>query len=108
RPANAARAAFTSKGAKSAPHYYVAESGAIVQFVGESRAARHSGTALWNKRRRNIDRISIGIVIEHAEGRPYSDAQLVALHRLIDAIQQRYKLNDAAIAGWTPDSKPGT
>jgi hypothetical protein len=108
RPADAARAAFIAKAAKSAPHYYVAESGAIVQFVGGERAARHSGTASWNKRRRNIDRISIGIAIEHTEGRPYPDAQLVALHRLIDAVQKRYKLNDAAIAGWTPGGKSGT
>src|SRR5687767_2672614 len=48
RAAEAAAAAYTAKGAKSAPHYYVAESGAITQFVGESRAARHSGTATWN------------------------------------------------------------
>jgi hypothetical protein len=107
RSAEAAAAAYTAKGAKSAPHYYVAETGAITQFVRESRAARHSGTATWNKRRRNIDRISIGVTLEHAGGRPHPDAQLIALHRLLDELQQRYKLTDAAIVGWTPSDQPG-
>src|SRR5262245_42329576 len=102
RPAQAAIAAYTAKGAKPAPHYYVAESGAITQLVRESRAARHSGTATWNKRRRNVDRISIGVTLEHAADQQYPDAQLIALHRLLDAIQQRYKLSDAAIVDWTP------
>jgi hypothetical protein len=108
RSADAATASYTAKGAKSAPHYYVAESGAVTQHVRESRAARHSGTATWNKRRRNIDRISIGITLEHAEGRPYSDAQVVAMHALIDALQKRYKLDDTATVSWTPAEKPGT
>src|SRR5262245_20887671 len=106
--AEEAIAAYTAKGAKSAPHYYVAESGAITQLVRESRAARHSGTVTWNKRRRNVDRISIGVTLEHAAGRQYPDAQLIALHRLLDAVQKRYKLSDAAIVRWTPADHPGT
>src|SRR5262245_51975849 len=106
--AEEAIAAYTAKGAKSAPHYYVAESGTITQFVRESRAVRHSGTATWNKRRRNIDRISIGITLEHADGEPYPDAQLISLHRLLDAGRQAYRVRDAPIASCTPAEKAGT
>jgi hypothetical protein len=106
RSATEARAAFTARGSTAAPHYAIDSAGAITQFVPEARAARHSGTALWNKRRRNIDRISIGIAIERRPDMPASDAQLIALHRLLDQIERRYKLNDTAIMHWTPADAP--
>src|SRR5262245_57693239 len=90
RPAGEALAAFTAQGATAAPHYAIDACGAVTQLVPESRAARHSGSARWNRRRRNIDRISIGIALERRPDAPYSDAQLVALHRLLDQIEQRY------------------
>jgi hypothetical protein len=107
RPAERARAAFASKDAQFAPHYYLAADGAIDQFVRESRAAHHSGLATWNKHRRNIDRISIGITLEHRPDEEYPPAQVAALHQLIDGIQDRHELDDMAIVRWTPSGQAG-
>jgi len=107
RPASEELAAFTAHGATVAPHYAIDACGAVTQLVPESRAAQHSGSARWNRRRRNIDRISIGIVLERRPDAPYSDAQLVALHRLLDQIEKRYTLTDSAIVRWGPTDTPG-
>src|SRR5262245_56587121 len=105
RPAADAIAAFTAKGAKTAPHYYIDAAGQITQLVSDDRAARHSGTATWDKRRRNIDRMSIGITLEHRDGAEYAPEQLAALNDLLDQLEKRYGLNDAAIVQWRPGAK---
>ncbi|MFL5803307.1 MAG: N-acetylmuramoyl-L-alanine amidase [Roseiflexaceae bacterium] len=107
RPAGEARAAFTAQGAVTAPHYSIDAAGSITQFVPESRAARHSGSARWNRRRRNIDRISIGIALERRPDAPYADALLIALHQLLDQIEECHKLSDTAIVRWAPADTPG-
>jgi hypothetical protein len=104
RPAAEARAAFAAQDAISAPHYYVDVAGLISQQVPEARAAHHTGTTLWNKRTRNIDRISVGITLEAQQKASYSARQLAALHWLLDQIEQRYQLNDSAIVYYAPVS----
>src|SRR5436190_18683331 len=64
QPAGEALAQYAAPGSASAPHYHIARDGTITQLVPEARAARHSGTTSWNKRSRNIDRISVGVAIE--------------------------------------------
>jgi murein DD-endopeptidase MepM/ murein hydrolase activator NlpD len=83
RPAAEALAAYAAPDAQAAPHYYIDTAGTITQLVDEQRAARHSGKANWNKRRRDIDQISIGITLEHTPGSPVPPEQLGALQWLI-------------------------
>jgi hypothetical protein len=92
--------AFTSPGARRAPHYYLAADGTITQLVGEQRAARYTGIALLGRRRRNLDRISVTIVVEGSEGRR-ATAQAAALHWLVGQIRERHGLlADAALLRW--------
>src|SRR5439155_3508652 len=69
----------------------------------EVRAARHSGTTSWNKRSRNIDRISVGVAIEGAPLAGLTDAQIGPLHDLVGAIQQRHGLPPDAFYLWAGD-----
>lgn len=102
RSAAQALAAFTEKTSRSTPHYYVAADGAVSQLVDEQRAAYHSGQAIIDGRLRNIDRISIGIVIERTS-KIMSTMQATALRRLVLELQQRYNLlADAARVRWVP------
>jgi hypothetical protein len=90
-----------------APHYAIDTAGALVQFVPEERAARHVGKSLWNKRIRNIDRISIGIALDASAPDGYSARQLAALHWLLDQIEQRHGLDDSAIVYFDPRALGG-
>jgi hypothetical protein len=90
-----------------APHYAIDAAGAIVRFVPEERAARHVGKSLWNKRIRNIDRISIGIALDASAPAGYSARQLAALHWLLDQIERRHGLDDSAIVYFDPRALGG-
>ncbi|HMP41110.1 MAG TPA: N-acetylmuramoyl-L-alanine amidase, partial [Roseiflexaceae bacterium] len=101
RSADVALASYTAADAHSAPHYYIDAAGAIVRLIAEDRAARHSGLARLGSRRRNIDRISIGITLEGSDDTARPRAQNTALRRLVLAIQQRYDMMaDAALLRW--------
>lgn len=104
RPAAQALAAAGAPNATQAPHYYIDAVGAITQLVPEQRAARHVGMSLWEKRIRNIDRISIGIALEAKAQASYSRRQLTALHWLLDQIEQRHQLEDSAIVFFDPQA----
>ncbi|HWQ12984.1 MAG TPA: N-acetylmuramoyl-L-alanine amidase [Roseiflexaceae bacterium] len=105
RPAAEALAAYTAPGSASAPHYYVAADGSVMQLVPEARAARHSGRATWRRRRRNIDRISVGIALENAPGTPYAPAQLEALDLLATVVAARHELSGEAVLSWAPPAE---
>ncbi|HJZ45827.1 MAG TPA: N-acetylmuramoyl-L-alanine amidase [Roseiflexaceae bacterium] len=89
------------------PHYFIDTTGQIAQLVPEDRAARHVGKSLWNKRVRNIDRISIGIALEAQAQAGYSARQLAALHWLLDEVERRHKLDDSAIVYFDPRALNG-
>jgi N-acetyl-anhydromuramyl-L-alanine amidase AmpD len=57
--------AFTARGSTSAPHFHIAADGTITQLVPYKRAARHSGRANWKNRIRNIELISVCVMLEH-------------------------------------------
>lgn len=106
-PAAAALVGWTAPDSRVAPHYYVDAAGAVTQLVSEERAARHSGNARWHGRRRSIDRISVGIVLEHTPGAPYPAAQHSALDQLIRQIQAHSDLDNAAVFRWEADRQTG-
>lgn len=105
RPSEEAMAAFVDSDSHDAPHYYIAAAGTIVAIAPEARATHHSGIALWHGRRRNIDRISIGVVIEHTPGMVYTSGQQVALVSLVEQLRERYKLGDDFLVRWEPDGQ---
>jgi murein DD-endopeptidase MepM/ murein hydrolase activator NlpD len=106
RPAVEALAAYAAPDAQSAPHYYIDAAGRITQLVAEERAARHSGKANWNKHRRNIDPISVGITLEHTPGSPVPPEQLASLQRLIAKLEAAYSIAADAVVRWE-DALPG-
>ncbi|MBK9712060.1 MAG: N-acetylmuramoyl-L-alanine amidase [Kouleothrix sp.] len=95
-------AAFSAPRSASAPHYYVDANGQITQLVSEKRAARHSGSARWEKRTRNIDLISVGIMLEHRLDGGAGSAQLAALQWLLDALLVYFALDEDAVVRWQP------
>ncbi len=56
--------------------------------------------AEWNGRRQNINRISLGVVVERGPA-GYSDLQLAALAWLIDTLRGRYQLPVDAVVRWS-------
>lgn len=107
RPAAEIVPAAGSPDSAGAPHYYIDAAGAIAQLVPEERAARHVGKSLWNKRIRNIDRISVGIALEARPTIGYSARQLAALHWLLDQVERRHRLDDYAIVYFDPRALGG-
>src|SRR5215212_193608 len=107
QPADQALAAAGAPNATQTPHYYIDAAGAITQLAPEQRAAHHVGRSLWDKRIRNIDRISIGIALEAKAQAGYSARQLAALHWLLDQIERRHQLDDSAIVFFDPQGLNG-
>lgn len=102
RPADEALAGYLDEDAESAPHYYVGAAGSVVALVPEGRAAHHSGLASWQRRRRNIDRCSVGIVAEHTPGSAYGELQQEALYTLVGELRERYGLTGESLYWWQP------
>jgi hypothetical protein len=98
-PAQASLVAMTAVGAPAMPHYYVASDGAIYQLLDDNYAAWHAGIAIWNGRRQNINRISLGVVAERGP-RGYTAELLAALAWLCRTLAARYGLPPGAIVRW--------
>lgn len=98
-PAARTLAIMMTIGARAATHYYVTGEGTIYQLVDDAYAAWHAGMAIWNGRRRNINRISLGITAERGTA-GYTVAQLDALVWLVDTLRGRYGLTSASVVRW--------
>ncbi len=99
RPSFDAVAAFSADDAEVVPNYYIDQMGYIRQFVADERAGNGLELALYKTRRRNIDRIAISILLELPTGATYADAQVFALHRLVEHLSATHKLGAEATAG---------
>jgi N-acetyl-anhydromuramyl-L-alanine amidase AmpD len=95
-PASQSLGAMTTLGARASTHYYVASDATIYQVVDDAFAAWHTGMGVWDGRRQNINRISLGVAIEHGSA-GYVEAQLAALAWLVDTLRARYGLPIAAV-----------
>ncbi|WP_129630244.1 M15 family metallopeptidase [Candidatus Oscillochloris fontis] len=87
------------------PNYHVDPMGTIRMLVAEERAGDVLGLAIYNKRRYNIDRIGISIMLQCYEAGDYSDEQRTALSGLLDDISARHKLDENAMVRILPDTK---
>lgn len=75
--------------AKVSAHYLVDEDGAVTRLVAEDRRAWHAGMASW-RRATDINARSIGIELVNPghdlDYRPFPDAQMASLERLLAGI----------------------
>jgi hypothetical protein len=108
RPADMVLDGYTAPDAAGAPHYHIDAQGRISALVPERRAARHSGLAVWENRQRNIDLISIGVVLEHTSGARVALPQHISLYWLVQQIGLRHDVTDEDVLAWVPDmQRPG-
>jgi hypothetical protein len=89
----------------SPPNYAIDQLGAVSQFVVDERAGEAVGLAIFDSRRRNIDRIGISILLERPEGADYSDMQISSLQSLVGLLQERHKLGLEALVTVLPDEE---
>lgn len=98
RPADEAVAAFSLEDAALVPNYYIDQTGYIRQFVADARAGNGLELAIFEGRRRNIDRLSISVRLERPAEYDHSDIQVEAIHRLLGFLLDLHKLPESALA----------
>ncbi len=88
--------------AKVSAHYLIDEDGVVTQMVAEDKRAWHAGKSVW-RGVTDVNSASIGIELVnpgHEWGyRPFSDAQMEMLLRLLHTIIKRYKMPFANVVG---------
>lgn len=99
------RAAFDrlcDPAAKVSAHYLIMEDGAISALVPEERRAWHAGRAFWAGAR-DVNAHSIGIELVHPGHdwgyRPFADAQIAALERLLAEVLVRHDVAPEGVLG---------
>ena len=88
--------------AKVSCHYLVAEDGTVLEMVPEDKRAWHAGKSHWRKWN-DINSASIGIEIVnpgHEFGyRPFPDAQIDAVVRLVHELKDRHQITRGNVVG---------
>ncbi len=88
--------------AKVSAHYVVNEDGQIVQMVAEKHRAWHAGRSYWREVE-DVNSASVGIEIVnpgHEFGyRPFPEAQMDSVVRLVKSIVDRYDIPRANVVG---------
>ncbi len=83
-------------------HYLIEEDGTLWSLVEEGERAWHAGASFWRGRERLND-CSIGIELVnpgHAHGlRPFAEAQLRVLQRLLAKLLGRWRIRPAGVLG---------
>ncbi len=103
-PAQETLKRMSEPGASDSTHYYLAADATVYRLIPEERAAWHAGMLTYNGRRQNINRISIGIVLERppdlSADSPAGQRQRCVLGWLIKDIFERYHLGADAVVRW--------
>ena len=86
-----------SKGKVSA-HYLVGDDGRIYQLVADGDRAWHAGGGSWGTIT-DLNSASIGIEIDNEVGEAYTEAQIVALLRLLDDLTTRLDIPKTQVIG---------
>ena len=83
-------------------HYLIQESGEIIPLVPEEKRAWHAGESAW-RGRQNVNDFSIGIELVnpgHEYGyRPFSEAQMDSLIRLLEELFYRHPIEVRNVVG---------
>lgn len=86
-------------GVRVSAHLFIDRGGRATQFVPFDRRAWHAGESCW-RGRTGCNDFAIGIELEGTDERPYARAQYRRLHRVLEALLERYpRLSRSAIVG---------
>jgi len=100
--AEAAEARLCDPAAKVSAHYLIREDGRLVRMVAEDRRAWHAGASHW-RGVTDVNAASIGIEVAnpgHEWGyRPFPDAQVDAVVRLVAEVKDRYEITRGNVVG---------
>ena len=100
--AEGAIARLRDPAAKVSSHYVVAEDGVVLRLVDEANRAWHAGKSHW-RQWDDVNSVSVGIEIVnpgHEFGyRPFPEAQIDAVIRLVASIKERYGITRGNIVG---------
>lgn len=100
--ADAAIARMTDPAAEVSAHYLVHEDGRLVRLVAENKRAWHAGKSHW-RGVTDVNSASIGVEIVnpgHEFGyRPFPDAQIDSVVRLVGEIKDRHEITRGNIVG---------
>ncbi|WP_316015541.1 N-acetylmuramoyl-L-alanine amidase [Roseobacter sp. HKCCA0434] len=90
---------------KVSAHWLICERGKAYAMVDEERRAWHAGIGRWRDWE-DVNAVSIGIELANLGDRPFPQAQMQALERLIDAIRGRWNIAAEDVIGHS-DLSPG-
>ncbi len=94
------------QGLRVSAHFLIRRDGEVLQFVPTHRRAWHAGISSWAGRS-NCNDFSVGIELEGTDSTAYTDAQYLALTKLICVLRAQYPTIRAdAIVGHS-DIAPG-
>jgi N-acetylmuramoyl-L-alanine amidase len=100
--AEAAIARLADPAAKVSAHYVVDEDGSVTRMVPEEKRAWHAGKAHW-RGITDVNSAAIGIEIVnpgHEHGyRPFPDAQVDAVVRLVHEVKDRHEITRGNVVG---------
>jgi hypothetical protein len=103
---------MTTIGARVSTHYYITLEGSIYQLVDEQYASWHSGMTTLSGVWFNLNRISIGVMIEglpddEEKNEEHPESQVDALRWLLRDVVERHNLgpNDVVLSGALATSK---
>jgi N-acetyl-anhydromuramyl-L-alanine amidase AmpD len=83
---------------KVSAHYLIGDDGRIYQLVADADRAWQAGSGRWGTIT-ELNSASIGIEIDNARGEPYTEAQIVAVLRLLDDLTTRLSIPKSQVIG---------
>jgi N-acetyl-anhydromuramyl-L-alanine amidase AmpD len=87
-------------------HFLVGRDGRIVQLVSLDDRSWHAGTSEYQGHR-NLNRISIGIEMEHVDGKDdWSEAQIKAMAKLVTDLRHRFGIPVEKVIGHVDVAMP--
>ena len=80
------------KPAGVSPHYIISRRGTIYRLVQDKNIAYHAGVSKMPDGRTNVNNFSLGIEIVETKSESPSDAQYLALKKLLNYLKGKYKI----------------
>ncbi len=77
---------------KVSPHYMIGRDGTVYKMVDENDLAHHAGKSRMQDGRESVNAFSIGIELINSKTDYPTNAQYIALAKLIDDIKTRHKI----------------
>jgi N-acetylmuramoyl-L-alanine amidase len=101
----AARTRLCDPAAEVSAHWLIRADGGCEPLVPEPMRAWHAGAGAWGGRG-DVNSRSIGIELDNPGDRPFPEAQMAALERLLAGIMARWSIGPAGVIGHS-DLAPG-